>query len=306
MRLACIEIGTNSTKLLVADVEDQEIATTVGYWTVITRIGQGVDKSHELLPEAMNRTLEVIEGYVREAERLEVQEIIPVATSAMRDARNRDVFIQKVEASTGLKLLVISGDEEARLTFVGACSDLKRRSEKMILVDVGGGSSEFIVGQNGQMEDSFSLDTGAVRLTETFIHSDPVDPEELQAVIEYVTSLLRDRLARISMEGRHVVGVGGTIASLAAILYQRMPMHVRDGIDQCFLRRDELAKLLRFLSQMKLDDRKKVPGLSPERADVIVAGAAIFSVIMEILAAEEIVVSDRGVRYGVLLSRASD
>jgi len=302
MRLASIDIGTNSIKLLVADVEGQQIVNILKEQPVITRLGQGVDKTHRLLPEAVDRTLKVIQYFKQEAELLGAQKVIAVATSAVRDARNRDVFIRKVVAETGLKPLVISGDEEAKLTFMGTCTDPELRSKKLILVDVGGGSSEFIVGQNGEIEDRFSVNTGCVRLTEEFISSDPIAPAELQQAVENAMSLLHSHLDRISMDKRSMVGVGGTITSLAAI-HQKMETYDPDRIHRYVLQRDELNSILARLSRMKLEDRRKVPGLPPQRADVIVAGAAIFSAIMDMLNVQEITVSNRGIRYGVLLSR---
>lgn len=299
MRRACIDIGTNSVKLLVADVEDQRIVNIPRQLAAPTRIGQGVNKTCELLPEAMDRTVAVVQHFKQEAELLGASEIIPVATSAVRDAQNRDVFMQEVTARTGLKPLVISGREEARLTYIGVCSDPQLHSRKLIMLGVGGGSSEFVVGQAGEIEDIFSVNTGCVRLTEEFIHSDPVAPDELQKVIEYVTSLLHSRLAGISMDDRCMVGVGGTISSLLYIHQLKA-----DGTHRYVLQRDELASTLTYLSRMKLEDRKKVPGLAPQRADVIVAGAAIFSAVMNMLDAKEIAVSGRGMRYGVLLGQS--
>ena len=301
-RMASIDIGTNSVKLLVADIEDQKIADVVEEKPVITRLGEGVDKARKLLPEAMDRTLAVIEDFKWQAEFLGAQEIIAVATSAVRDADNRDEFVQNVKTRTGLEPLVISGEEEARLTFMGACSDPELRSRKLILVDVGGGSSEFIVGQGGEVEERFSIDTGCVRLTEEFINSDPIDRAELDKAVEHIKSLLYRQLGRIPMDDRKMVGVGGTITSLAAI-HQRMETYDPDRIHRYVLKRKKLNKILDRLSQMKLEDRKKVTGLPSQRADVIVAGAAIFSVIMGMLDVKEIIVSNRGIRYGVLLSK---
>lgn len=304
MKLACIDIGTNSLKLVVADVENQQITDVVYQGAAVTRIGQGVDKNRKLLPEAMDRTLNVIKTSIQEAERIGAQKITIVATSAVRDAQNRDEFAQKVTDRTGLELLVLSGDEEAKLTYTGTCSYPELRSGKIILVDVGGGSSDFVVGQNGEMEDAFSIDTGFIRLTEEFMRSDPVAPDELQSTVDHVKSMLQNRLAAISMDGRHLVGVGGTISCLANMyqaIYQRMGIRW-DNIHGFVLQRKEITGMLRKLSQMKLEDRQKMPGLPPNRADVIVAGTAIFSVIMEILDAKEITVSGRGMRFGVLLS----
>jgi len=299
---ACIDIGTNSVKLTVARVEDRQIVDTLWYQTTTTRIGQGVDKTHRLLPEAMDRTVAAIKTLKQKAERLGASEIFPVATSAVRDAQNHGEFIEKVMAQTGLKPLVLSGAEEARLTFVGVCSDRPEMlSEKLVIVDVGGGSSDFVVAQNGEIQDKFSVNVGFIRLTEAFLHSDPISVAELQNVIEHVKSLLHHHFAEVSMDGRRLLGVGGTIKILMTILYQRMGQYAPEITGQQILLRNEIKGLFRYLSLMKLEDRRKIPGLPPERADVIVAGAAIFSAIMEILDAGEIIVSNSGMRHGVLL-----
>jgi len=300
MKLASIDVGTNSVKLLVADVENQQISNILAERVEITRLGKGVDKTGELLQEAMDGTLRVIEDFKRDAESLEAREIIAVATSAMREARNRDAFIQKVMDRTGIKLQVISGDEEAELSFAGVCSDPLLRSKRLIIADVGGGSSEFIVGQDGKIDNRFSINTGCVRLTEEFLHSDPIDPTELQMALQNIISSLYSRLIEIPMDDRYLVGVGGTITALAAI-HQNMLAPASSAIHRYVLLRDEIIRLLTYLRRMTLEDRKKVPGLPPERADIIVAGAAVFSAILDILRVKEITVSARGLRYGVLL-----
>ncbi len=301
---ACIDIGTNSVKLLVASIENGQMVEQLRYQAATTRIGQGVDRTQRLRTEAIDRTVEAIEAFRQEAERLGASEIIPVATSAVRDAQNQDEFIQKVMTRTGLKPLVISGAEEARLTFVGVCSSKPElRSEKLVIVDVGGGSSDFVVAENGEIQDTFSVNAGFIRLTEAFLHSDPIAAAELQNVIQHVKSLLNDHFAGLSMDERHLVGAGGTINILTTVWYQRIGPFLPEGAQLRTLQRNEVNGLLRYLNRMKLEDRRKVPGLPPNRADVIVAGAAIFSAIMEILDAKEIIVSDRGMRYGVLLSR---
>ena len=300
---ACIDIGTNSVKLLVADVRDQQIVNILRYQTATTRIGQGVDETRQLLPEAIDRTVAAIEALKQEAELLGVSRLTPVATSAVRDAQNKDVFIQKVMERTGLKPLVLSGDEEARLTFVGVCSNRPElRTEKLILVDVGGGSSDFVVAQNGEVEDKFSVRAGFIRLTEAFMHSDPVTTAEVQKAVRHVKNLLHHHFVGISTDERLLVGVGGTINFLATILYWRMGQYAVKSGQTRHLQRNEITGMLKFLSRMTLEELKQVPGLPPDRADVIVAGVAIFSAIMETLDAEKIMVSDRSMRYGVLLS----
>jgi exopolyphosphatase/guanosine-5'-triphosphate,3'-diphosphate pyrophosphatase len=304
MRLASIDIGTNSVKLLVADVEDQQIQNILLDISVITRLGENVDKSGEILPEAMDRTLDVINDFKDRAKLLDAVGITVVATSAMRDAKNNTVFAQKMVEQTGLELQIISGDEEAELSFLGTCSDSELQSRSVILIDVGGGSTEFIIGQGGNIEDRFSIDVGCVRLTEEFIHSDPIEPTDLQNAIHKIISMLYTRLASIPVGMRDLIGIGGTVTSLASV-HQNMEGYTDINVHKYVLPKEQIVRLLIYLRRMTLDERRKLQGLDPQRADIIVAGAAIFSTIMEILKSQEIIVSTRGLRYGALLKRAS-
>jgi len=303
MLLASMDIGTNSVKLLVAEVEDQQIKNVLLDYPVITRLGEGLDKNHEILPEAMDRTLQVISDYQNRAKQLGVEDIIAISTSAMREAKNRDVFVQKVMDQTGVNLQVITGDEEAEIAFMGVCSDSELQSKNAIIVDVGGGSTEFVIGQDGRIENKFSVNVGCVRLTEEFIHSDPVDPADLQSIIQHVISALYPHLSKISAVDRDLIGIGGTITSIAAI-HQNMEGYALSDIHKYVLQKDQVLRILMHLRRMTLEERRNVPGLSPQRADVIIAGIAIFSTIMEILRIQEIVVSARGLRYGAILLRA--
>jgi len=203
----------------------------------------------------------------------------------------------------GLDLHIASGEEEAELTFLGACSDPELLEKNILLVDVGGGSTEFIIGQNGNINDGFSIDVGCVRLTEELIHSDPVDSDDLQKIIHKSISMLYPKLSSIPPEMREIVGVGGTITSLAAV-YQYMEGYSNIEVHKFILTKEQIVRLLTHLRRMTLEERRKVQGLQPERADVIVAGAAIFSTVMEIMKAQEIMVSKRGLRYGALVKRA--
>ena len=302
MRLASIDIGTNSVKLFVADVENQQIRNVLLENTVVTRLGQGVDKSGELISEAMDRTLEIISDFNNRAKLIGAEDISAVATSAMRDAKNSDVFIRKVLEKTGLNPQIISGDEEAELTFAGACSDPDIRSRQVILIDVGGGSTEFILGQNGFIDNRFSINLGCVRLTEDFIHSDPIDPSELQSIIHHIISKLYIRLSTLSVGERELVGVGGTIVAAAAVHCNMEGLSC--DLHKYILQKENIVRLLSYLRRMTLEERKNVQGLPPQRADIIVAGITIFLTIMEILKKQEIVVSNRGLKYGILIKRA--
>lgn len=303
MRLASIDIGTNSVKLVVAEVEDQSIKDVILERTEITRLGEDVNETNLLKQEAMGRTLAILKDFKLVADSLGAKKIIAVATSAMRDAQNREEFIKSVNETINAELWVATGDEEAELTFIGACSDPQLCSKKLVLVDVGGGSTELILGQGGIIEDKFSINAGCVRLTEEFVHSDPISTDDIQNMFKAIISLFYNRLSRIDMSERELVGVGGTITTLAAI-HQGISDYKVDNIHRYIMSKDDIVSLLSYLKRMNLEERKKIQGLHPKRADIIVAGAAIFSTIMEILKAREIIVSARGLRYGALLRMA--
>lgn len=300
MLLGSIDVGTNSVKLLVADVQDGGIREVLIEQLAITRLGQGLDKIGRILPEAMDRTIEAIAEFKSRAYSEGARDLIVVATSAVRDANNRDEFKDKLKSQLGLDLWVLSGEEEAELTFTGTCSDPNFRSKRLMLVDVGGGSTEFIIGENSVVQEKFSVNVGCVRFTEKFIKTDPIDHSDFQTLIQNLVSSLFSPLSKVSLGDRKLVGVGGTITTLAAI-HQNLNNYGVNQIHGYVLQKQDVAKLLAYLRRMTLAERQKVPGLDPKRADIIVTGAAIFSTILEILRCNEITISTRGVRYGALI-----
>jgi len=304
MRLASIDIGTNSVKLLVADVEEQQIKNILIDAHEITRLGQNVDKNGKILPDAMVRTLDVITKLKNKAKAIDAVDIFAFATSAMRDAENSIDFTKQIKEQTDIDLHILSGDEEAELTYIGVCSEPEFLSKSVILVDVGGGSTEFIIGQNGIIEDKFSINIGCVRLTEEFIHTDPIELAELQKIIQKIISTLYIKLSYIPVGMYDIIGVGGTITTLSAI-HQHMEGYSSINVHGYIMQKEQIVRLLSHLHRMTLEERKKVLGLQPERADIIVAGTAIFSTILEILKSQEITISKRGLRYGALLKMAN-
>lgn len=303
MRLASIDVGTNSVKLLVADVEDQQIKNILLDMPVITRLGQNLSKDGEILPEAMERTLNAINDFKNKAEDAGAVDVFAIATSAMREAKNSDIFVKMLKEKAGIGLQIVSGEEEAELTFLGACSDYDFQTESLLVIDVGGGSTEFILGQNGNIEDKFSVNIGCVHLTEEFIHTDPIDSMEIQKIIHKTISMLYPKLSSISANMRSLVGIGGTITSLASIHQHIEGFHNID-VHKYVLSKEHIVRLLTYLRRTPLEERRKIQGLQPERADIIVAGAAIFSTIMEILKSQEITISRMGLRYGILIKNA--
>lgn len=297
MRVAAIDIGTNSVLLLVAEKQGAGIVRICDIAT-ITRLGEGVDATGELAGAAIERTLACLKSYAERIRAEGATKIGVVGTSAMRDAGQGSKLIEEATALLGVAPEVISGDREAELTFEGALTALDTTG-KVAVFDIGGGSTEIIVGtqlaSGATLKHAVSLDIGSVRLTERHIAHDPPQQREL----EDLRGTVRDMLAG-APEIRDVplVGVAGTVTTLAAIANEIDPY---DGgmVHGSILTRMDLDDLLAKLAGCTLEERKAIAGLHPKRADVIVAGTIIADAICERADASRMIVSDRGVRWGL-------
>jgi exopolyphosphatase/guanosine-5'-triphosphate,3'-diphosphate pyrophosphatase len=295
MRVAAIDQGTNTTRFLIADVEEGEVEE-VAKRVEITRLGEGVDSRRRLLPLPITRVRNVLTEYRREAERLGAERVLLVATSAVRDAENGEAFLGEIEWSYGFATRLLSGDEEAELTFRGAAAE---RLGATLVVDPGGGSTEFVVGVSGEIRSRMSVDIGSVRLTERFLHSDPPTADELEATADYVRSALPP-----PPEADHAVGVAGTITTLAAL-----DMGLEDpegfGTHGHRLTLPAVRAQRERLASLPLDERRRLPGLHPERAPVIVAGAVIVEQVLDRFDFEALEVSERDILHGAALEAAN-
>jgi exopolyphosphatase/guanosine-5'-triphosphate,3'-diphosphate pyrophosphatase len=307
-RLAAIDIGTNSTRLLVADVDgtDPAAATvrTLDRRMRITRLGQGVDDTRSLRPDAIERTLDVLREYRVALDELGVQRARATATSAARDATNRDDFFAPAAEALGFAPELLSGEEEARLSFLGATTDLAEPAPYLV-VDIGGGSTEFVVGTTAP-DDLVSLDVGCVRITEQYLHSDPPAPEELSAAV----SVVRDQLADVDRalpslrSAATLVGLAGTITTVAAI-EQGLATYDRDKIHHFRLGKDQAEAVFRLLATETAAQRRHNPGLDPGRVDVIVGGTIVLVAILRTFGFDELVVSEADILDGLVRSLTS-
>ena len=243
-RLAAIDCGTNSTRLLVADVD----GTTVERLMRITRLGQSVDRTGVLAPEAVDRTVEVLREYASVMEGLGVERVRMTATSAARDAANRDEFFDAAEKIVGTRPELLSGDQEATLSFRGATAELDPADGPFLIVDIGGGSTEFAVGTS-EPEGVLSVDLGCVRLTEKFLHSDPPEPEELSQAVSVVRDELEDVARQIPAirDAKRLVGLAGTITTMAAVEIG-LQTYDRDQIHHFVLTRSAAEEVFRTLA----------------------------------------------------------
>jgi exopolyphosphatase / guanosine-5'-triphosphate,3'-diphosphate pyrophosphatase len=287
VRVAAVDLGTNSTRLLVADVEDGNVRELVRR-TTITRLGEGVDERRRLLPLPIARVRNCLSDYRREAARLGADRVLLVATSAVRDAENGEAFLGEIEWSYGFTARLLSGDEEAQLMLRG----LGGVDAGVLVVDVGGGSTELVTS-----DSRTSLDIGSVRLTERFLHSDPPTRDEVDACAAHV----REQLPHLDVP--HAFGVAGTITTLAA-LDLGLDEYAPERVHGHFLSRDSARAQLERLASVALDERRRIPSLEPERAPVIVGGAVIVSEVLDRYELPGLTASERDLLDGAALEAA--
>ena len=307
MRVAVVDIGTNSTRLLIADVESSDSGTAVTdllRQSRVTRLGAGVDSGGELSPEAIERTYAVLGDYRELIDERGCQANLAVLTSAVRDASNGADFAASVRRDYDLDARTLSGDEEAQLTFLGAMSDREPDPEPTVVIDIGGGSTEFVVGHDHTAGFHISLQAGVVRMSERHIHSDPPSPTELQ-------SLARDTRA-IFLEGlppeerapvTSAIAVAGTATSAAAIDQELEPYDAA-RVHRYPLLLATVELLLARLADMTEAQRRQVVGLHPDRAPTIVAGMVLLAEAMRAFELESVEVSEHDILRGGALRLA--
>ena len=291
MRVAAIDLGTNTTRLLVADVVDGGLEAVVRR-EAITRLGESVDRRGILLPTAIARVRNVLVDYRREAEGHGAERILAVATSAVRDAENGEAFLGEIEWSYGFVTRLLSGDEEAATMLRGVLSD-QRLAARTPVVDIGGGSTELVVAGPNGVESAVSTEAGSVRLTERFLHTDPPTREELDACATHVRALLP------SLEIQAAIGVAGTVTTAASIALGGSP-----AVHGHRLTRGSVDETLERLASLPLHDRERVAGLAPARAPVIAAGLVVLAQILARYDIAGLTVSERDVLDGAALEAA--
>jgi exopolyphosphatase/guanosine-5'-triphosphate,3'-diphosphate pyrophosphatase len=305
VRVAVADIGTNSTRLLIAEVDPvgarvEELLRR----SRVTRLGAGVDASGCLSREAEDRVFCTLAEYRSEIDRFDCQRSLAVLTSAVRDASNGAAFSERVREDFGFDARVLSGEEEAALTFLGAMSGRERSREPTVVIDIGGGSTEFVVGGDHTVGFHVSLHAGVVRMTERHIGSDPPKPAELQQLAADVRSVLSEGLpADVRRPVAHGIAVAGTATSAAAIDQQLEP-YDPERVDGYELTLGTVELLLARLADMAEAERRQVVGLDPERAPTIVAGMILLGEAMRAFGLEQVEVSEHDILYGGALRAA--
>jgi exopolyphosphatase/guanosine-5'-triphosphate,3'-diphosphate pyrophosphatase len=288
MRVGVVDLGSNSTRLLVADVDGGRVDEVVRR-TAITRLGEGVDERRRLLPLPIARVRNVLSDYRRELELLGAERVLAVGTSAVRDAENGEAFLGEVEWSYGFTTRLLSGEEEAELTRRGVADGCGLENGTLVL-DVGGGSTELITAG-----DRVSVDVGSVRLTERHLRSDPPGAGELAVAAEDVRSVLP------GLQPSDAIGVAGTITTLAAL---ELGGYDRDRVHGHRLSRESVEQLLERLAALPLGERRELPGLEPERAPVIVGGAIVVREVLDRYGLDGLEASERDLLHGTALEAA--
>jgi len=298
IRAGAVDMGTNSTRLLVADIQGGEL-TEVERLLRITRLGDRVDADGHLSEASMDRVHAVLEAYAATARELGAERVLATATSAVRDAANGRDFLAEVERRHGFDTRLLTGREEAELTYRGVTSRLSAGPGTLVC-DIGGGSTELILGGPDGVADATSLDIGCVRMSERCLHSDPPTGEELAALREAAAKLLP---REITSRARTLVGVAGTVTTLATIDLG-LDREIPEEIDGHPLLPETVEALLGRLAALPLDERRRVRGLMPERAPTIVAGAAIAAEVVKATEAGRMLVSERDILHGAALAAA--
>ncbi len=302
MKTAVVDIGTNSTRLLVADVVDGRVHELERRSTV-TRLGRGVDTSEQLASEAIEDVCAAVGAYIDIYERLGAERVSAIATSAVRDASNSEMFLAELRERFALDARILDGAEEARLTYVGAGAERLPR-EKTLVVDIGGGSTELVIGDGPEVGFYASLQAGTVRHTERHIHHDPPAPDELEVLADDVRGLIDESLEGADLaRANEGIGVAGTPTSLAAI-DQRLEPYDPDQVHGYRLSLESIQRMCSQLASLPLAERLEVPGLHPGRAPTIVAGVVILIQVMRAFGLTEIEVSEHDILWGAALENA--
>jgi exopolyphosphatase/guanosine-5'-triphosphate,3'-diphosphate pyrophosphatase len=300
-RVGVVDLGTNSTRLLVAEVRDGAVAE-LERRTTVTRLGEGVEATGRLADGAMERVSEALAVYREILDRFGTDEVVAVATSAMRDAENGPGFRDEIRERFGIDARTISGDEEARLTFLGATS-ARRAGAETLVIDIGGGSTEYVTGQAGS-NPGFHISTrmGSVRHTERHLHSDPPTPEEMATLADDARAIVQaDVPADVRDRVEEGIAVAGTATTLAAIA-QELDPYDPEKVHGYRLGQGTCERLVAQLAALTVAARRRVPGLHPDRAPTIVAGAVILLESMRCFELDEIEVSEADILHGAALA----
>jgi exopolyphosphatase/guanosine-5'-triphosphate,3'-diphosphate pyrophosphatase len=299
-RYAVIDVGTNSVKFHIGEKGPDGAWRTIADRAEVTRLGERLTETGEIGRDAAERTVAAIAGMVAEAQRDGVSSIAAVGTMGMRTARNSDAFIAEVEQRSGVRIEVISGEEEGRLAYLAVKAGLGVADDALVVFDTGGGSTQFTFGRGSVVDERFSLNVGAVRYTERFGLGGVVSTEQLRAALDAIAKDLARLDSARSPDA--LVGMGGAVTNIAAVMLG-LARYDADVVQGARVERAEVERQIELYRSRSVDDRRRVVGLQPQRADVILAGACIVQTVMAKLGKDSLRVSDHGLRHGLLVER---
>ncbi len=302
MKVAFFDLGTNSIHMKIVEIHDDLSFEVLEHERDMTRIGEGSFGTRKLSKRAARRALKVLERFLKIAREIGVKRTVAVATSAVRDARNGRQFVREVRKKTGLRVSIISGKEEARLIFLGASSGLEKATGKLLAMDIGGGSAEFVLGNRRSVDFAESLPLGVARLTDRFISKDPPSKDNLKGLGNHIEEMIEPVAVYLNRRKfSRAIGTGGTMINLAAMVYEmreKRRLRLRGYFE---LHRKALEPLRHRLVRSSVKKIRKMPGLDKKRAATITAGSVLVETMMQRLKADRIFVSDKGIREGMIL-----
>jgi exopolyphosphatase/guanosine-5'-triphosphate,3'-diphosphate pyrophosphatase len=299
MRIASIDIGTNTILLLIAEIDTDGSITTLHDEQVIARLGKGVDANRNISRDTFSRAGSFLSAYKYTCDQYSVDTIVAVGTSALRDARNGDDFIDWIRETTGIQIEVLSGDDEARWTYRGALTEFPGSPDRCSVIDIGGGSTELITGSQTAVHTAASIDIGSVRITERFLADSPPDPLSLANAHDHVRSQL-EKQKLPGLTGSFAIGVAGTVTTLAAV-HKNIPYFSTKELSGVPLGADDIRTIFGSLKGKSADQLRSIPQITSGRADIILAGILILMTVMEVYGLRTVNTGVRGLRYGIAI-----
>ncbi len=300
---AAIDVGYNQILILIAKIENRSIKDVILAMGEITKLGEGVNSTGFLKKEAMKRSLSTLKDFKKLLDENNVEDYVAVGTAALRESRNSGDFLTMVKDETGIDIDIIPWEEEARLSFVAVVKGLNIDRREVVIIDLGGGSTEFIFAKDSTLLDRFSFGVGALKMTERFLRSDPVSDKEFGEMMCY----LKEAFDKVTLKFKdpdlvELVGIGGTVSNLGAMKH-KLEVYKPEIVHGSKISIDELNAAIDDLKNKTIAERKKIKGLQPERAELMLAGAGILKAIMIILNIKRITISDIGLRHGIIFER---
>lgn len=299
-RAAAIDIGTNSMRLLLCQIEGERLKHKTKE-LIVTRIGKGVSGTGMLSEQAISRNVEALKYFGNKSKNHQTEKIIAIATSAVRDAANREVFIKRAKEEAGIDVLVITGKEEAELGILGAMSEVKDADETVLVIDIGGGSTELILGSKNSIKFATSINAGTVRMTESFVSSNPIPDSDISQMEQYMMNIFQAAFDYLKNEKiDKIIGIGGTATTTAA-MHHKLCIYQADKVHNSIISYESIDQMLENIRKMNISERYGIKGLQKERADVAPAGLCILRLILKELNAQSITISENDNLEGAVI-----